>query len=59
MWEVGPPESVTKLVDRLRQQKGITIDHECMDSANHFFTGRTEELIESVSDYVDGRMGVG
>lgn len=55
--EVVPPESVTKLVDRLRQQKGITIDHEIMQDSNHFFTGRTDELIDQVGEYVDGRMG--
>ncbi len=57
--EVVPPESVTKLVDKLRQQKGITIDHNVMEDANHFFTGRVEELVEECSSYVDGRLGSG
>lgn len=57
--EVVPPESVTKLVDKLRQQKGITIDHTTMDGANHFFTGLIDELVGECTGYVDGRMGRG
>ena len=53
---VVPAESVEKLVDRLKIQKGIVIDHEVMPDANHFFDGRSEELMASINAYLDKRL---
>ncbi|WP_350051073.1 alpha/beta hydrolase [Marivibrio sp.] len=54
-----PPEQATKLVDKLRQQKGITIGHEVIPGANHFFTNQVETLGACVGAYVDERLGGG
>jgi alpha/beta superfamily hydrolase len=55
--DIVPPEQVNKLVDKLRAQKGITIDYETMADTNHFFTGKAEELAGHVGTYLDGRLG--
>jgi len=51
--EIVPPESVSKLVDKLRQQRGIAIGHAIINGANHFFANELEELSEIVSKYLD------
>ncbi len=53
--KVADPESVQRLVDKLHAQKGITIEQQIMEGANHFFTGETEELIERCAEYLDRR----
>jgi uncharacterized protein len=54
---VVPTESVRGLVDRLKTQKGIVIDHATVPDANHFFEGRMEGLMEVVDTYLDKRLG--
>jgi hypothetical protein len=51
--DIVPPESVTKLVDKLRQQRGIAIGHASIEGANHFFTNQLEELDNVVDLYLD------
>jgi len=51
--DIVPPESVVKLVDKLRQQRGIAIGHAVIDGANHFFTNQLEELDNVVDRYLD------
>ncbi len=53
--KVAPPEAVQRLVEKLHLQKGITIEQQTMEGANHFFTDQTEELIERCSEYLDRR----
>lgn len=50
---VVPTESVVQLVERLKTQKGIVIDHEVIGGANHFFEGKLEELMRVVNGYLD------
>ena len=52
--DVVPEESVTKLVTKLSQQRGISIDHRTIQGANHFFHNKLEELTAQVDDYLDG-----
>jgi len=52
---VVPPDSVKGLVDRLKTQKGIVIDHEMIEGANHFFENKIDDLIGRVAAYVDMR----
>ena len=52
---VAPPQSVQKLVDKLKTQKGITIEQQIVEGANHFYEGKTEELIERCAEYLDRR----
>jgi uncharacterized protein len=48
---------VRGLVERLKTQKGIVIDHATVPDANHFFEGRMEGLMEVVDHYLDKRLG--
>ena len=54
---VVPTKSVRGLVDRLKTQKGIVIDHQTVPDANHFFEGRMDGLMEVVDAYLDKRLG--
>jgi uncharacterized protein len=53
---VVPRSSVDQLVDKLKAQKGISITHETVEGANHFFENRIEQLGSVVGDYIDGRL---
>jgi alpha/beta superfamily hydrolase len=53
---VVQPNAVQKLVDKLRTQKHITIHHEEIPRANHFFEHEIEELMGSVDKYLDFRL---
>jgi alpha/beta superfamily hydrolase len=47
---------VQGLVDKLKTQKGIVIDHAVIRGANHFFEGQVDELIETCANYLDMRL---
>ena len=51
--DIVPPDSVAKLVDKLRQQRGIAIGHATIDGANHFFTDQLDELNNVIDLYLD------
>jgi len=51
--EVVPPESVDKLVQKLTNQRDITIEYRPIKGANHFFNEHLEELNERLDDYLD------
>ena len=53
---VVQPIAVVKLVEKLRTQKHITIHHDEIPRANHFFENETEELMKSVDNYLDFRL---
>ncbi len=53
---VVQPQAVQKLVDKLRTQKHITIHHDEIPRANHFFENELEELMLSVDNYLDFRL---
>ena len=53
---VSPPDSVVKLVNKLSQQRGITIDYSCLEHADHYFTDHHEELEEICEAYLDKRL---
>lgn len=54
---VVPPDDVTGLVERLQQQKGITISHETVPDAGHFFETGMDTMIDTVTGYVTRRLG--
>ena len=54
--EIVPPASVQKLVDKLRTQRGITIHHDEIPRANHFFEFELEQLMKSLDNYLDMRL---
>jgi alpha/beta superfamily hydrolase len=54
--EVATPAATQKLVDKLRTQKHITIHHDVIPHANHFFADEMTELMQSVDGYLDMRL---
>jgi alpha/beta superfamily hydrolase len=56
---VVPTQSVATLVDKLKTQKGIVIEHQTVPDANHFFDGQMDGLIETVDSYLGKRLGGG
>lgn len=54
--QVAPQADVLKLVERLKTQKGITIEHATVDGANHFFENKLEPLMNTVGAYLDKRL---
>lgn len=51
--DIVPSEAVQKLVNKLRQQKDIVIDHRVIPGANHFFHHRVDEMVGHVEGYLD------
>jgi len=56
--KVVPLKDVQTLVDKLKTQKGITIDQRTIEGANHFFEGKIDELMGHVEQYVDMRLAM-
>jgi len=54
--EVVTPSAVQKLVDKLRTQKHITIHHDEIPRANHFYEHEMELLMGSIDNYLDMRL---
>jgi alpha/beta superfamily hydrolase len=48
-----PEASVSKLVQKLSHQRGITIDYRLIPSATHFFTEHMPDLMGHVGSYLD------
>ncbi|WP_112322632.1 alpha/beta hydrolase [Oceanibium sediminis] len=53
---VVPPADIVGLADKLKQQKGITITHEVIEGAGHFFEPGMDEMIGLVDSYVRRRL---
>ena len=54
--QVVPPQDVENLSAKLKLQKGITIDHQTIDGAGHFFEKELDELTTRSGDYLDMRL---
>ena len=54
--EVVTPLATQKLVDKLRTQRHITIHHDLIPQATHFFEHEMPQLMKSVDDYLDMRL---
>jgi uncharacterized protein len=54
--EIVPPESVAKLVEKLRQQRGIAIEHQTIERANHFFAYKMYKLEAAITAYLDAAL---
>ena len=48
--------SIQKLVEKLKTQKAITIDHEVVPGATHYFDNKLEELMKVVNTYLNKRL---
>ena len=55
---VVPAKDVNTLVEKLKTQKGIVIEQKVVQGANHFFDGKVEPLLTSISQYLDKRLNV-
>lgn len=49
-------DAVSSLVDKLKTQKGVTIEHQIVPGGNHFFEGHIDELIAGIESYLDKRL---
>ena len=57
--KVAPPKDTVNLVNKLHEQKGITITHTTIDGADHFFKDdelHMKPMIDTVSTYVKRRL---
>jgi alpha/beta superfamily hydrolase len=54
---VVPLRDVDTLIEKLRAQRGITIDRSIISGGNHFFESHVDELMSEVSGYLDKRLG--
>ncbi len=57
--EVVTGASVQKLVDKLKTQRHITIEHQTVPGANHFFEHEMVDLMRRVDGYLDMRLANG
>jgi uncharacterized protein len=55
---VAPLKEVQGLIEKLKTQKGIAIEHAVIANANHFFEDCMEDLQEAVGGYLDRRLGM-
>ena len=55
---IAPPPDIEKFVAKLKTQRGITITHETVSGANHFYERGMEEMLFGVEDYMRMRMNM-
>ena len=53
---VAPLKEVMPLIEKLKTQKGIQIEHAVIPGANHFFENSVDALIKEVGLYLDKRL---
>ena len=54
---VAPPADTVALVNKLKEQKGITITHEEIQGSGHFFEEpHMDTMIDTVTGYVKRRL---
>jgi alpha/beta superfamily hydrolase len=57
--KVAPPKDTVNLVNKLHEQKGITVTHDIVEGADHFFkdeVAHMDPMIKTVSTYVKRRL---
>lgn len=54
---VAPVREVMSVIEKVKTQKGIQIEHAVIEGANHFFDGKVEELMGAVGTYLDRNVG--
>ncbi|ESR25089.1 alpha/beta hydrolase [Lutibaculum baratangense] len=53
---VATPNDVQTLVEKLKTQKGIVVEQNVLEGANHFFDKQVDPLMDVVGGYVDRRL---
>jgi alpha/beta superfamily hydrolase len=54
---VAPVKDVVSVIEKVKTQKGVKLEHAVIDGANHFFDGKVDELMVSVDEYLNKRLG--
>ena len=54
---VAPAREVMPVIEKVKVQKGVIIEHQVVEGANHFFDGKVDELTQTVDTYLDKRLG--
>jgi alpha/beta superfamily hydrolase len=54
---VAPVKEVMGVIEKVKTQRGIQIEHQIVDGANHFFDGKVDDLMSTVDTYLDKRLG--
>ncbi|MDF1846002.1 MAG: alpha/beta hydrolase [Parvibaculaceae bacterium] len=54
--QVAPEADVLRLVERLKTQKGIVIEHQSIAGANHFYDDHMDDMLGVVGGYLDKRL---
>ena len=54
---VAPIKDVMSVIEKVKTQKGIQIEHAMVEGANHFFENKVEDLMGVVGTYLDKRLG--
>ncbi len=54
--ELVPEPAVAKLADKLANQRGIKIDYQVIEGANHFFVDHLDRFTQCVGDYLRKRL---
>jgi alpha/beta superfamily hydrolase len=50
---IVPPDSVTKLVQKINSQKTITVTEKVLEGANHFFSNQLDDIAELTESYLE------
>ena len=54
---IAPTSATVELVDKLREQRGITVTHNEMEGAGHFFEEPyMDQMLDTVTAYVKKRL---
>ena len=53
---IATPQDVERALQKVRVQKGESIERDQVAGANHFYSGRQDSLIEKLSGYLDRRL---
>lgn len=54
--KVVPAKDIQLLIEKLKTQKGIVIEQQIVEGANHFFEEHVDELTDRCGDYLDRRL---
>ena len=54
---VAPVKEVVSVIEKVKTQKGVKIEHAVVEGANHFFDGKVDDLMEAVDGYLTKRLG--
>lgn len=55
---VAPVNEVISVIDKVKVQKGVILEHQTIEGANHFFENRVDQLVGTVGSYLDKRLGI-